>query len=153
VNDLKRFLARNRLPAEVWTAVGLLLLFVPAQQYLSTEIRHNVMSGSVAEALTRSFFWGVLWLRVSLAVLGGLLLLAIRNPAAPAIVLTSMWLVGPPLTALQMGIEAIAASMGQQSWSWGAQQALVTSFVLPTFLSICLLATRRARAAYAAFSG
>ena len=114
MNPTIRRFARPLPPPPVLLVIIGLVTGVPLLSWALVGVEEWQHGGSPAE-LEAPYFWGVLLLRLIGAFLLALLLWFFRNPASCWIAVTSVWLAGPPLQMLLVGIEVLVASSGQNS--------------------------------------
>jgi len=76
------------------------------------------------------------------------LLLSRRRPAAVAITITALWLAGPPVTFLWIGIVTLAESAGQSSWAGGPLDGIGRAILFPSLVTALLLGPPSVRRAY-----
>ncbi len=141
-------LARHSPPAPVLVIILALVLLVPLWSWTMINMREWGFGGSPADMLSAPYFWGVLWLRLGGAFLLAIILWLYRRPASIWIALTSVWLAGPPLQMLLMGVEILAASEGQRSLPSDPLRILIWWSIGPSIMTIFLLAFRSSRRAY-----
>jgi hypothetical protein len=94
------------------------------------------------------FFWVLHAGRAAGGVLLAIVLLYMRRPTALAIVITAVWLAGPPLGFFWRGIELLVASGGQIAWVDRTGEWLVRNLICPIFVTATLLVPRKVRGAY-----
>jgi hypothetical protein len=128
--------------------VLLLAVLVPLYWYAIWGVREWASAGSPYHALTSRFFAVIALGRSVGAILLALLLLGWRQPGAIAVTLAAVWLAGPPVTFLWMGITVLAASAGQASWAGSALGWLPFAMLVPSLATILLLVPGSARRAY-----
>jgi hypothetical protein len=137
------------LPFPAAMVVLTMFFLVPAGMYAWAGIRDWQMGGSPAAALTERFFWGIAFGRTVGAMLLAILLLYCRRPAAVAVTITAVWLAGPPLDFLWVGIVVLAVSAGQASWGGGDMLGWIARVsLLPSVVTAALLIPRSVRRAF-----
>jgi hypothetical protein len=147
VSGIFRPLLTRRPPAAALIVIASLLVLVPLYQWERVGLREWGYGGSLAAELDAPYFMGVVLLRAVGAIVLAGLLLVVRKPAALWVAIVAIWLSGPPLTYLLVGIFLLAASGGQRSIpaSWAF---LGWSVVFPLFVTACLLGSQRVRQHY-----
>ena len=135
-------------PPPVLLVITMLLIGVPLLCWALVGLANWQHGRAPATELEAPYFWGVLLLRLGGAFLLALLLWFFRNPASCWVTVTSVWLAGPPLQMLLIGIEVLAASSGQHSLPTHPLKIFMWWSVGPAIVTICLLGFSSSRAAY-----
>src|SRR5688572_24002866 len=102
-------------PAPVLWVIAMLVLLMPFGSWTLAGVREWQMGGTLADTLTGPYFRGIVWLRLVGAFFLAALLWSHRRPESIWIAVTSVWLAGPPLQMMLIGMEGLAASGGRIS--------------------------------------
>ena len=140
--------ARQPPPTPVLIVIAALVLLVPFASWTWAGLREWASGGSQADQLTAPYWWGVLWFRVGGAFLLAIILWRFRTSASVWIALTSVWIAGPPLQMLLVGIEVLAVSGGERSLPSDPIKTIVLFCVGPAIVTLFLVGFRSSRRAY-----
>lgn len=134
-------------PLPALLLIAALFVLVPLFWFVMAKVRNWGFGGSQADLLSAPYFRAEVIFDIVGGYALGILLLVKRSPASVWISLTSIWMAGPPIRFMSVGIVVLSGSLAQRStpddWSF-----LWASAVFPAAATICLLCFRSVRIHY-----
>ena len=141
------------LPAPALAIAVALIAVVPLVAYFGIAARTAMFGSHPAFSTLEPFFEHVAIARSLGTATLGLMLLLWRRPAAIAVVLTAVWLGGPPIDYLLMATRLIALGAGPDFNHHIPISMIGPSVLLPASASLALLGPTRCRNAFGLHTG